>query len=235
MNQSILLISPLIEDISAVCEALACFGFSVFQAESIGNAKAGLAMHSPAFLIIDLDVEEYEKIISEALSDQCNTRPYILASSSFHTSKARAMVLKLGANICIGKPLDIEEILAAIETAERRENWIMRFKHDESCSPIVYKDLKIDSFQRQVTMQGEIVNLTTKEFDILRLLAERRGTVLTKSEIYQTVWNTSVDLDASVVTIHISSIRKKLGLKCQDNDYIRTVFGVGYRFGWLDS
>lgn len=83
-------------------------------------------------------------------------------------------------------------------------------------------------------MRGKTVDLTTKEFDILYLLTKRKGTVLSKKEIYQTVWNTTFDLDVSVVADHISSIQKKLGIKARDSDYIRTVFGVGYSLGWLN-
>lgn len=76
--------------------------------------------------------------------------------------------------------------------------------------------------------------LTAKEFDVLYALAHRRGTVLTKEEIYQAVWGGDYQFASSNVARSISSLRQKIGVDRDGKDYIQTVFGVGYRFGNME-
>lgn len=111
----------------------------------------------------------------------------------------------------------------------------MQFNNQKMLPRIMYKDLMINPFRWRVTMRGKAIDLTAKEFDILYLLGRKQGHALSKQEIYQEVRNVGVDINASVVTDHVSSIRQKLGLNSRANDYLRTIFGVGYCLGWLDS
>lgn len=87
---------------------------------------------------------------------------------------------------------------------------------------------------RMVTMRGETVILTRKEYEVLCFLAKKAGTVLTKEEIYCAVWKSSYDPNSTNVADQISSLRFKLGLDRKDTTYIQTVIGVGYRFGGVD-
>lgn len=79
-------------------------------------------------------------------------------------------------------------------------------------------------------MQEQTINLTPKEFELLYLLANNPGVTFSKEQIYFHVWKIQDDMGVSTVTDHISSLRRKLGIHSRDNDYIQTVFGVGYRF-----
>lgn len=123
-----------------------------------------------------------------------------------------------------------DEILKVINAVLRRERKIARLHIGRLLPCINYKDLSIDPLRRTVQMRKETVELTEKEFDILHLLAFHSGNVLTREEIYESVWKRACGSSAASVSGHIFSLRKKLGLDPKDKDYIQTVFGVGYRF-----
>ena len=95
---------------------------------------------------------------------------------------------------------------------------------------ITHMDLLIDPLRRTVVMEGRKVDLTTKEFDILYLLASHPGVVFSKAQIYQHVWNDDYAYATTSVTDHISSIRRKLELSIKDKRYIQTLYNAGYRF-----
>lgn len=79
-------------------------------------------------------------------------------------------------------------------------------------------------------MRGQAVDLTRKEYDVLYLLVSNPGTAVSRDQIYSHVWGSERNVDTSIVTDCISSLRQKLGLHTKDTDYIKTVFRVGYRF-----
>lgn len=95
----------------------------------------------------------------------------------------------------------------------------------------IAKSLSINTISRTVTMRGEQILLTHKEYEVLCILAKHPGVVLTKEEIYRAVWRSSYDPNSTNVADQISSLRFKLGLDRKDTTYIQTVIGIGYRFG----
>lgn len=233
MKQKILLISHLLDGIISMCDILERFGMDVLHRTSTDGLRAELAFHSPAFILLDLDMKNSTTFLMEISNGAFLPRPFIMVANDFSRSAKRTAILQMGADACIGKPMNAEEVLAVICAVHRRERWIVQFSHSRRLPCIEYKGLMIDPFHRLVTMNGKPIALTMKEFDILYLLSQHSGTVLSKEEIYKTVWNTDIHLNVSIVTDHISSIRKKLGPNGKSGDYIRTVFGIGYCFGSL--
>ena len=156
--------------------------------------------------------------------------PYILAAGAFFSTSECITILDLGADAYINKPISADEIRAVIYAVLRRERRIARLHIGRLLPCFDYKDLSIDPLRRLVEMRGETVDLTEKEFDILYLLAYHFGKVLTKEEIYESVWKKACVSSAASVSGHVFSLRQKLGLDPKDKDYIQTVFGIGYRF-----
>lgn len=139
-------------------------------------------------------------------------------------------MLDLGADTCVELPVDLKEIVSILNAALRKEGRL-KFVHPGSLLPrIEYKELLIDPLRRQVRMRGKSIELTPKEFDLLHLLANSPGVVLTKEQIYSHIWKAKDNLGVSTVSDHISSLRQKLELHPRDSEYIQTVFRVGYRF-----
>jgi len=203
---------------------------STTLASNVQAAFENLKLHVTDFLLLDLGLDGAAPFLRRVTTTFYDPPPYIIAAAAFPCSMAQADVLNLGADICIGKPLDIEEVLAVVNAALRRADRLSHPKPLHTAPPIERGNLCIDPMQRTVTMDGRPVPLTKKEFDILRLLADHSGMVFTKEQIYEQVWNEDYDYSTTSVSDMISSIRKKLGLAPKEGRYIQTVFGSGYRF-----
>lgn len=194
------------------------------------EAMASLVLHPPAFFWLDIDTEDAYLFLKDMTSRALHPPPYIILTSSFADSTARATMLNQGADTCIEIPVDLSEILAVLNTVLRREDRLNRLYPGNLLPCIEYKELLIDPLRRRVQMNGHDIDLTRKEYDILCLLASNPGTVISKEQIYSRIWKEENHIATTMVTDHISSLRQKLGLHAKDPDYIQTVFGVGYRF-----
>lgn len=230
MEQDIIIVTSSAEHFLKMHEALCFNKMDVIQFSNVTDAKAGLTEHSPAFLLLDYDIIGGGSLLKEIMALFLRPHPYIIVAALFPTGESRASMLREGADACVEKPIVVEEVLAVIKAAFRRERRNMRPYQGTLLPNIEYLELTIDPLRRQVTMCGDEVALTVKEYEILYALASKAGTVLSKEEIYKNVWDADPEVAASIVTDHISAIRKKLGLSSRNNDYIETVFGVGYRF-----
>ena len=113
--------------------------------------------------MVDLDVRGFEEILTGLLTGNC-VRPFTLASADFHESRKRAAILKMGADICAGNPVDAEEVLAV----QRREQWLMQLRHHQHSPRISYKDLTIDPIRRRLNYYVSL--LASRQAEILELL-----------------------------------------------------------------
>lgn len=230
MGQDIIIVTSSGENFLNMHETLCHNKMDVIQFSNVTDAKAGLTERSPAFLLLDYDIIGGSSLLKEIMALFLRPQPYIIVAALFPTGESRASMLYEGADACVGKPIVVEEVLAIIKAVFRRERRNIRSYQGALLPYIEYLDLTIDPLRRQVTMRGDEVSLTAKEYEILYTLASKAGTVLSKEEIYKNVWDADLEIAASIVTDHISAIRKKLGLSSRNTDYIETVFGVGYRF-----
>lgn len=230
MKQDIIIVAHQTKCFVEVERLLRDYEMDVVYFTDVYAVKARLATHSPAFVLLDYDITGINSLLSEIMTGLFRPYPYTIVAAHFPDGAVRASVLRQGADVCIEKTVVAEEVLAVIEAVLRRERRNM-WSHQGAYLPCIeYLELKIDPLRRQVNMRGEEISLTAKEFEILHFLAYRAGRVLTKEEIYKNVWGTNLDFSTSIITDYISSIRKKLGLSGRNNDYIQTIFGVGYRF-----
>jgi DNA-binding response OmpR family regulator len=95
--------------------------------------------------------------------------------------------------------------------------------------------LRLDPARRSATFRGEELELSRKEFDLLRLLIENAGSVVTRERLIDEVWDTNWFGSTKTLDVHVSGLRKKLGDDPNDPGYIHTVRGVGFRFASLDE
>lgn len=198
--------------------------------QDVQTAFETMKLHNTTFLLLDLDLEGVLPFLEKVVEAFYNPPPYILAADAFPCSLSQAEILNLGADACLEKPFDLEEVLAVINAVLRRAERLARPRPIRSAPPIKHKGLSIDPLRRQVSIDGRQVTLTVKEFDILHLLASYPGIVFSKEQIYEHVWNDDFRFTTTSVSDLISSLRKKLGLNARNNQYIQTVHVSGYRF-----
>ncbi len=129
----------------------------------------------------------------------------------------RVTGLEGGADDYVVKPFGIMELQARVKAVLRRTQ-------QEDGQTIVCGDLRIDPAAREVTRSGEKVDLTYKEFELLRLLASHRSVAFSRDDILQTVWGYDYTGETRTVDMHVKALRQKLG-----DDIISTVRGVGYK------
>ena len=223
MNKSLILISRMSTHIMEVHDTLRRSNITVIHIEDTYDVKAGLEMHSPAFVLLDFDIKGADFLLCEIAFGQHVPRPYIMVAAVYANGNDRAAMLKCGADHCVDAPINAHEVLAVVNSVlRRRSKRAHMFRH---------KDMVINKSCRMVTMRGKAVTLTRKEYQVLCFLADHAGTILTKEEIYRAVWDAEYDPKSTNISDQIYSLRCKLGLSGKDTDYIRTVIGVGYSFG----
>jgi len=132
----------------------------------------------------------------------------------------RVSGLDAGADDYIVKPFAIEELLARIRSILRR------VRHTQKPKQLILRDLEIDVQAYEVMFENKKIELTRKEFDLLKLLVENRNHVCTRERILEVVWGFDSEVETNVVDVYIRHLRSKL--QTENTPYIETVRGVGY-------
>ncbi len=135
-----------------------------------------------------------------------------------------------GADDYIIKPFNLVDLISRVKANIRRYHSYNTPPATKVNDEIFFLDLYINYSAKTVTKNNEILKLTKTEFSILELFLKNRGTVFTLEQIYSYVWNDASILNAeSTVSVHVRNLRKKLGDDTKEPNYIKTVWGVGYR------
>lgn len=212
-----------IEDDSSIQDMLKVFltnsGYNVTSAFS---GTEGLLVHNKNTDLILLDLMLPGKNGSEIIEDLKKIKDVpIIVMSAVGDIDSKVDLFEKGADDYIIKPFHNRELLMRIAA---------RLKvHNETSETLELDNLVINTGEHRVFAGGVEVPLSRYEFDILLLLAKNRGRIITKSRIFDTVWDMSDTADENTLNVHMSRIRKKLKEADPDGDYIETVRGVGYR------
>ncbi|MFB6675803.1 response regulator transcription factor [Streptomyces sp. NPDC056390] len=209
---------------AALSAVLARHGFDVTHARSGEEALRALVPEADAFGVVLLDLglpdqDGYE--VCGKIRKRTST-PVIMVTARADV-RSRIHGLNLGADDYVVKPYDTGELLARIHAVSRRSA-----PDDTSASAedgLRLGSVHIELPTRQVSVDGSVVQLTRKEFDLLALLAQRPGVVFRREQIISEVWRTSWEGTGRTLEVHVASLRSKLRMPA----LIETVRGVGYR------
>jgi DNA-binding response OmpR family regulator len=138
--------------------------------------------------------------------------------------------LDYGADDYITKPFNILEVKARIKAIIRRVAGSRKEKSEEEERILESGDLRMDFDNRRVSVAGKEINLTSKEFELLELLATHPGKVYSRSMLLQTVWGKDYPGDVRTVDVHIRRLREKVEPNASEPVYVQTKWGVGYYF-----
>ena len=139
----------------------------------------------------------------------------------------RVSGLELGADDYVVKPFSPRELAARVNGVLRRTSG----RENSSPQPLDFGNLHMDPLSREVTLDGEVIEMTPKEFDVLVFLANSPRQVFSRAQLLESVWQSSPDWqDPATVTVHVRRIRNKIEADPEKPRWITTVWGVGYRF-----
>jgi len=195
--------------------------------------------HSGTEALIFLDKKEYQLIIldimmpgpdgfqtMEEIRRKSNIPILMLTSKNDNISKIKG--LRSGADDYLTKPFDMDELMARVLSLIRRYT---RFNlKGEKPQLLKYDGLTIDIDNRRITSLNGTYELPPKEFDVLIFFAKNQGKILTKQQIYESVWGEAYLYDDSNIMAIISRLRKKIESDNTLRKYIQTIKGIGYRF-----
>lgn len=206
-------------------------GYRTAQAFSGTEAVLYIDRECPRALILDLMLPGMngEALLERIKKEHPETA--VIISSAREGARTRIDLLRAGADDYITKPFDTEELLARLEAVLRRsapagnDAGTLGREQDR----LRYKDIVMDPEDFSVTVSGEEIRLTRREFLILELLMRNPGKVFTKSNIYESVWNEEFLGEDNAVNVHISNIRQKIAKAGGAGTYIETVWGIGFK------
>ena len=210
----------LVEDDNSIAEPLTLGlerdGFVVTRARSGAEA---LAAENPEFVLLDLGLPDCDgSDVCRAIRARGDTPIIVITARADEID--RVVLLELGADDYMVKPFGFRELRARIRAVQRRSQ-----PRAVEVVHVGTDRLEIDRRTRRVALDGDEMQLTPKEFDLLAFLGTDPGAVHTRNEILEAVWDTHWYGPTKTLDVHIASLRKKLG----DPHWIETVRGVGFR------
>jgi two-component system, OmpR family, response regulator len=192
-----------------------------FRVRIAGTGEAGMEAiekHRPRLVLLDVGLPDVDGLELCKRIRASSSVPVIFLTAR-DSEVDRVVGLELGGDDYITKPFSPAELVARVKAVLRRA--------DGAPTPEVTQAgrVTVDTGRREVQVDGDAIELTTKEFDLLRYLAERPGLALSRQQILDGVWGYDWYGDPRTVDVHIAQVRKKIG----DAVSITTVRGVGYR------
>jgi two-component system KDP operon response regulator KdpE len=221
MSQRILVVDDEPQILRALGTMLRGAGFTVDTAATADAALAAAAAHPPAAVILDLVLPDGSGTdVTRELRTW--TEAPVIVLSAVGEEREKIAALDAGADDYVTKPFSVDELLARLRAVLRRST--------ADAGPVIeVGDLQIDVPQRYVTRDGERIKLTPHEFDLLRVLAQNRGKLLTHSILLREVWGPSYQAEAHYLHVYVSHLRAKIEPDPSRPRYVLTEPGAGYR------
>lgn len=218
----IVLIEDDIEIRRLVADGLSENGHGV---DSAGTALEGLEMAvkgSPDLVIMDLGLPDIDGTELLRMIRAVSAVPIVVITAR-GADEVVVKTLDSGADDYLVKPFSVEQLEARVRAVLRRGSG--------AAAPqiLVVGEIEIDTAAREANLAGVALELSPKEFDLLRVLAERQGQVVTKRELMAEVWREPYGGSDRTIDVHLSWLRRKLGENAQEPVYIQTVHGVGVK------
>jgi DNA-binding response OmpR family regulator len=228
MNKPTILV---VEDEPSIAEVVGLYlqraGYQVQTASDGKIATSMLEKGIPDLVILDLMLPEIDGLsLTRWLRDRSDV-PIIMLTAR-REEIDRIAGLEMGADDYVVKPFSPQELVSRVRAVMRR---LKREQASaESERPLTFGDLVINALSRTVTVSGQDIPLTAKEFDMLYLLAQHPKQVYTREQLLERIWGGAEYIDPGTVTVHIRRVREKIENDSSNPTRLVTVWGVGYKF-----
>ena len=217
----IIVVEDNIEIGTLLCDFLRKENYTVSLAENGRKALELFEKYGAKLIVLDIMLpgETDGFTVCSKIRESANS--HILIASAKTDKESKLKGLGIGADDYIEKPYDIDILLAKIKGIFKR-----KFSQDE----IIEGNLKLNCAAKTLTMNDQKIEVTSKEFDLLKLLIDNKGVTLKKAYIFSTIWGSDSDSEMQTLTVHIKWLREKIEKDPKNPVHILTVWGVGYRF-----
>ncbi|NLL30871.1 MAG: response regulator transcription factor [Clostridiales bacterium] len=202
-------------------------GMKVFKAGDGVEALEILEEEKVHLIILDIMMPKMDGIQTCLKIREKRNLPIIMLSAKGEDSD-KILGLNVGADDYIAKPFNNLELVARVKSQLRRYEKPLEIE-GENKDVITVRDLVVNNKEKTVYLRGEEIKVTATEFKILKLLASNLGKVFSIKEIYEKVWEEPFYRSENTVTVHIRRIREKIEINTKDPEYIKVVWGVGYK------
>jgi DNA-binding response OmpR family regulator len=202
-------------------------GFEVSTAGDGDDALIQARSWGPDLVVLDWMLPSRDGLeVCRVLRNESKVPIIMLTARGEETD--RVVGLEIGADDYMVKPFSPRELVARIKAVLRRT--VDEPRQTSSAESMRFGNLVINPRTRLVEISGEAVSLTAKEFDLLIFLAHHSGQVFSRNQLMDDVWDYTFAGDASTVTVHVRRLREKIEADPMRPQYIKTVWGVGYKF-----
>ncbi len=196
-------------------------GYQVYTAADGPSGLKAARTFKPDLVILDVMLPGMDGIeLLTRLRRESEVYVILLTARTEETDKV--VGLSVGADDYVTKPFSPRELAARVKAALRR----IQSNPPSQGTALAFRHVRLDSGERRVTVDEQPIDLTAIEFDMLKVLAENRGRVMSREQLLEKVWGGEYFGEIRVVDVHLGHVRQKLGRP----DLITTVRGVGYRF-----
>lgn len=222
-----------VDDEASVVEVVSLYlkreGFRVRQARTGREALRSLAERTPALVVLDLMLPEVDglEILRQLRADRSVDVPVIMLTARGQEID-RVYGLEMGADDYLTKPFSPIELVARVKAVLRRTRGSGGAGRDEGLISLGH--LSIDPAAHTLTVDGEPVELTATEFNLLWFMMNHPRQVFSRTQLLENVWGFSEYVDPSTVTVHIRRLREKIERDPANPQCLVTVWGVGYKF-----
>jgi len=218
----------IVEDERALYESIFTYftgeGNICEHAADFETASAKIELYTYDCVLLDLGLPGGEGLDLLLQLKKSNKKDGVLIISARHSLDDRLRGLDLGADDYLVKPFHLSELKARVSAIVRRKNF-------DGDNVIRFNEIKVDVSAMTISVNENMPNLTRKEFDLLVYLLSNKTKVVTKNAMAEHLWGDEIDLsdDFDFIYTHVKNLKKKLA-EAGAKDYIKSVYGIGYKF-----
>ena len=219
----------IVEDEPSIAEVVELYLLRAgYQVRAVGDGNLALKLleqRLPDLVVLDVMLPGMDGYsILRWLRDRSDV-PVIFITAR-REEVERIAGLELGADDYVVKPFSPQELVSRVRAVLRR----IQREEGKTEKPLTYADLSIDPQTRLVTIAGQEISLTSREFDLLWLLAQYPRQVFSREQLLERVWGVTEYIDPGTVTVHLRRLREKIEKDASQPTRLVTVWGVGYKF-----